>query len=153
VTPRLPGRMIGASMNRSTRGADDKGARFSLMGRFGRRKRGPVPPAPLRVWVLIAGLALTVALAWAAAIDQLADHGIRHPLPWPAVAAAMAGASLLTVTFLVRGQSLNVVPSEIPLVVGVVFLSPVHLLLATVAAEVLSSVAKKRPPRKRYSTS
>ena len=60
----------------------------------------------------------------------------------------MAGASLLTVTFLVRGQSLNVVPSEIPLVVGVVFLSPVDLLLATVAAEVLSSVAKQRPPSK-----
>jgi diguanylate cyclase (GGDEF)-like protein len=100
------------------------------------------------VWVLIAGLALTVGLAWGTAIDQLAEHGIRHPLPWPAVAAAMAGASLLTVTFLVRGQSLNVVPSEIPLVVGVIFLSPVDLLLATVAAELISSVAKQRPPSK-----
>jgi diguanylate cyclase (GGDEF)-like protein len=138
--------MIGASMNRGKRDAGGMGARSVLLARFGRRRRSVLPSTPLRVWVLIAGMALLVGLAWAAAIDRLPEGGIHHPLPWPGVAAAMVGASLLTVAFMVRGQNLNVVPSEIPLVVGVIFLSPVHLLLAAVVAELALGVSKRRPP-------
>jgi diguanylate cyclase (GGDEF)-like protein len=60
----------------------------------------------------------------------------------------MVGAALLKVTFLVRGQNFNVVPSEIPLVVGVVFLGPVDLLFAAVVAELILGLAKRRPPSK-----
>src|SRR5262249_24015957 len=56
--------------------------------------------------------------------------------------------SLLTVSFLVRGQTVTLVPSEIPLVVGIVFLRPVDLLLAAVVAQVITGLVKRRPPSK-----
>jgi diguanylate cyclase (GGDEF)-like protein len=102
----------------------------------------------LRVWLLIAAVAAVTGVAWAVAIERLPAAGIHHALPWPAVAAAMIGASLLTVTFMVRGTSVTAVPSEIPLVVGVIFLAPLGLLLASIAAQVVVSAAKRRSPSK-----
>ena len=64
----------------------------------------------------------------------------------------MAGASLLTVTFMLRGDTFTAGLAEIPLVVGVVFLSPLGLLLATVVAQLVVSVVKRRPPRRPFST-
>ena len=60
----------------------------------------------------------------------------------------MVGASLLTVTFLRQGDRVTIGLSEIPLVVGVVFLSPVGLLLATVLALTVVRLVKRRPPSK-----
>ncbi len=60
----------------------------------------------------------------------------------------MVGASLLTVTFMLRGDTVTLGLAEIPLVVGVVFLSPVGLLLATVTAQFGVSLIKRRPPFK-----
>jgi diguanylate cyclase (GGDEF)-like protein len=102
----------------------------------------------LRVWLLIAGFAAVASAAWALAIDRLPSPSSHHLLPWPAVAAAMVGASLLTVPFLVRGTSVTVVPSEIPLVVGLVFLRPAEVLLASAVAQLVVSGAKRRSPSK-----
>jgi diguanylate cyclase (GGDEF)-like protein len=102
----------------------------------------------LRVWVLILITAGVTALAWAAAIELLPPRTLHHPLPWPAVAIAIVGASLLTVYFFVRGQPVTSVPSEIPLVVGIVFLQPRDLLLAALVAQIIIGVIKRRPPSK-----
>jgi diguanylate cyclase (GGDEF)-like protein len=60
----------------------------------------------------------------------------------------MVGASLLTVTFLVRGQNVTIGLLETPLIVGMVFLRPLDLLFATVVAQLLVGVARRRPPSK-----
>jgi diguanylate cyclase (GGDEF)-like protein len=78
----------------------------------------------------------------------LAPGGLHQQLPWLAVAAAMFGASLLTVTFLVRGDTVTLGLLEIPLVVGVVFVSHLGLLLATVLAQLGVGIVKRRPPAK-----
>jgi diguanylate cyclase (GGDEF)-like protein len=105
-------------------------------------------PAPGRVWCGIGVLVFVAGWAWARVIADFPPTGVADPLPWPVVAAAMVGASLLTVTFLVRGDPVTLGLSEIPLVVGVVFLSPTSLLLATVTAQLVVSVIKRRPPSK-----
>jgi diguanylate cyclase (GGDEF)-like protein len=83
-----------------------------------------------------------------AAIEEFPSRSAHHGLPWLAVAFAIIGASLLRVSFLVRGQNVTLVPSEIPLVVGVVFLSPRGLLLAAVLAQFIVGLVKRRPPSK-----
>jgi diguanylate cyclase (GGDEF)-like protein len=87
-------------------------------------------------------------LAWARAILNFSEVPVPHGLPWLGVAAALVGASLLTVTFMLRGDTVTLGLSEIPLVVGVVFLSPAGLLLSTVVAQFVVSVIKRRPPFK-----
>ncbi len=104
--------------------------------------------APARVWILITGLGVVAGLAWAQAVTGYSLKGVPQPLPWLAVAAAMAGASLLNVTFSLRGDTVTLGLAEIPLVVGVVFLNPVGLLLAAVVAQLVVSLIKRRPPFK-----
>jgi diguanylate cyclase (GGDEF)-like protein len=87
-------------------------------------------------------------VAWALAIERFSAADAHHLLPWPAVAAAMVGASLLTVTFLVRGQNVTIGLLETPLIVGMVFLRPLDLLFATIVAQLLVGVARRRPPSK-----
>jgi diguanylate cyclase (GGDEF)-like protein len=100
------------------------------------------------VWVLIAALGAVTVLAWVALLGQLPAEIIHHSLSWVAVSAALVGALLLTVTFLVRGDLIAIGLSQVPLVVGAVYLSPRGVLLATVVAQVIVGVVKRRPPSK-----
>jgi diguanylate cyclase (GGDEF)-like protein len=134
-------------MQHEAPGSEDAPA--GLVGRLHRRLSGAAASAaPARVWLYIAALGLIGGLAWAQSIAHYSVQVVPHPLPWPAVAAAMVGASLLTVTFMLRGDTVTLGLAEIPLVVGVVFLSPVGLLLATVTAQFAVSLIKRRPPFK-----
>ena len=118
------------------------------LGRLRQHLRSWSSAAPARVWLYISGLGVVGGLAWALAIIHLSSASVPQPLPWLAVAATMAGASLLNVTFMLRGDTFTLGLAEIPLVVGVVFLRPEGLLLATVVAQVVVSVVKRRPPFK-----
>jgi diguanylate cyclase (GGDEF)-like protein len=69
-------------------------------------------------------------------------------LTWPEVSAALVGASLVTVTFVVRGTTVVAGLLEIPLVVGVVYLHAPGLLLAIIAAQVVIGVWNRRSPSK-----
>ena len=139
--------MLRAVMQAEARRSE--GAPTGPVGRLRRRlSSAAASAAPVRVWLYIAGLGLVGGLAWARAIADYSAPVVPLPLPWPAVAAAMVGASLLTVTFMLRGDTVTLGLAEIPLVVGVVFLSPVGLLLATVTAQFGVSLIKRRPPFK-----
>ena len=142
--------MLAGPMEREPRDAGDEGAHPGPARRLRRLRRGggAAPPAPGRVWVCIAAVALVGAAAWVGVIRHGPLTSGHHLLPWAAVAAAMVGASLLTVTFLVRGDAVTIGLVEIPLVVGVVFLRPVDLLVATVVAQIIVGVVKRRPPSK-----
>ncbi len=140
--------MLTTPMGRDLRSRDE-GAPSSGAGRRRRlRRTSSNPHAPLRVWLCVAGFALVGSLAWIAVLASWTGAGPSRTLPWPVVAAALAGASLLTVTFMVRGDTVTLGFAEIPLVVGVVFLHPVGLLLATVVAQAAVAVVKRRPPSK-----
>ncbi len=136
-------------MNRELRERGDEGVQQSDRGlRLRRLRSSRVPVAPRRVWLFIAGVTVVTGLAWARVIVDPPQAAMHHPLPWVAVAVAMVGASFLTVTFLVRGDRVTIGLLEIPLVVGVIFLSPVGLLLATVVALTIVGLVKRRPPSK-----
>jgi len=139
--------MISVPMGRDVR-APQEGVRSSLRRRQLWWHRSGLPSAPARVWVLIVAAAGIATLAWVAILGQLHTEPIHHSLSWVAISAALVGASLLTVTFLVRGNTAAFGLSEVPLVVGAVYLSPLGLLLATVVAQLAVAVIKRRPPAK-----
>src|SRR5262249_15843594 len=132
-------------MTREAR-AKRKAAPSGPVGRLRQHLSSWSSGAPARVWLYIFALALVGRLAWALAIIQFAWTSDPQPLPWLGVAATMVGASLLNVTFMLRGDTFTLGLAEIPLVVGVVFLRPQGLLLAAVVAQVVVSVVKRRPP-------
>src|SRR5277367_1752791 len=111
--------MLAGPMEREPRDAGDEGAQPGPARRLRtlRRGGGAAPPAAPRVWVCIAVVALVGAAAWVGVMLHGPLTSGHHLLPWAAVAAAMVGASLLTVTFLVRGDAVTIGLVEIPLVV------------------------------------
>ncbi len=115
---------------------------------LGRWRRSEVRPASASVWAFIAAMAAVAGSAWVAILLDLGTSPIHQGLSWLAVSAALVGASLLAVTIPVRGDGIRVGLPEVPLVVGVVYLSPLGLLLAVVVAQVIVGVLKRRPPSK-----
>ncbi len=100
------------------------------------------------MWLLILTLALLAVGGWVGVLRLTSGVAVQHPLTWPEVTAALVGASLVTVTFLVRGTTIRVGLLEIPLVVGVVYVHPSGLLFAVVAAQLVIGVWKRRSPAK-----
>ncbi|HEY3810554.1 MAG TPA: GGDEF domain-containing protein, partial [Acidimicrobiales bacterium] len=94
----------------------------------------------------ILAVAVLGAGGWVGVESLTSGDVVRHALAWPEVAAALVGASLVTVTFVVRGTSVAIGLMEIPLVVGVVYLHPQGLLLAAVTAQVVIGLWKRRSP-------
>ncbi len=137
----------GEAMKPEARGVGP-GAASGLAGRLRQQVTGGGAGAPARVWLFIAGLGVIAGVAWARVIENFAPVAVPHSLPWLGVSAALVGASLLTVTFMLRGDPVTLGLSEIPLVVGVVFLTPAGLLVATVLAQLVVSFVKRRPPSK-----
>jgi diguanylate cyclase (GGDEF)-like protein len=100
------------------------------------------------VWFLIFVVGLLAAGAWVGVLHLTSGEVPRHALTWLEVSAALVGASLVTVNFVVRGSTIAAGLLEIPLVVGVVYLHPRSLLLAVVAAQVVIGLWKRRSPSK-----
>ncbi len=97
---------------------------------------------------MIGAMGAAAAASWAASLPYLARVGGRPLLPWPVVAAGLLGALLVTVNFSFRQGSASLNLYEIPLVVGVVFVSPLGLLLAVLVSDPLSGVVSGIPPYK-----
>ncbi len=101
-----------------------------------------------KVWLLVlvvaAGAVLLTALS-----RQLAIPRSRVSLPWPVMAGFFYVAELAVVHLRFRKDAHSFSMSEIPLVVGLYFMDPVHLVAAQAVANVfVLTVHRKLPPVK-----
>jgi len=97
----------------------------------------------MAVWVVAVVLGGAAALAFLAAPLPRAIPVAFH-LPWPALAAAWVAADLAVVAFEFRRQAWSVNLAEVPLVVGLVFTGPAHLLPARLIATAAVFVLYRR---------
>jgi diguanylate cyclase (GGDEF)-like protein len=95
-------------------------------------------------------IGVLAAVAAAEGSAHLSRVTTRQPLPWAVVSATLLIASLVTVTFNFRNDSLTVALWEIPLLVGIVYLSPQGLVLAVVVSSPLAGLLKGRSPSKTF---
>jgi diguanylate cyclase (GGDEF)-like protein len=100
------------------------------------------------VWLLTVGMVGVGIAAWAGVLDHFARAVDRQPLLGPFIAAGLVAVSLLTVTFSFRDDTATVGLTDIPIVVGIVFLRPSWLLVAIVIAQPIVGVLKRRAPSK-----
>ncbi|MGH9094164.1 MAG: hypothetical protein ACRDXE_03290, partial [Acidimicrobiales bacterium] len=89
---------------------------------------------PQRAWLLSAALAVSAGAAWYGATTIRAPAVARYPLGWLAVAVALAGASQSYVHFEVRRHSVATGLTPFVTAIGLVYLSPAHMLYATLLA-------------------
>ena len=99
------------------------------------------------VWCLTLSIAGATALGWG--MLGLASDDVVAPIrvPWPYVMIAFAVAETLLVHFEFRKQTHALTLGEVPLLVGVVFCSPVGLLAARLLGSVIALVGWFRQSR------
>src|SRR5437588_10511651 len=100
------------------------------------------------VWTLTAALAATATAVWAIALrTQLATTTKHTDVPWFLVAALFYLAEANVVHLYFRGDAHTFSLSEVPLVVGLVFLTPSALVLAAGVGSGLAfgAVRRQRP--------
>ncbi|TMD95281.1 MAG: EAL domain-containing protein [Chloroflexi bacterium] len=106
-------------------------------------------PAPLRVWVLTAGIVLVTAVLQLTQTRNL--HGIAAPLriPWYGLAALFIVAEWWRVCLYFRSSAHSFSLSEMPLVIGLLLADPSGMVVARVlGAAVAMGLLRRQPPLK-----
>jgi diguanylate cyclase (GGDEF)-like protein len=93
-------------------------------------------------------MALAAAGTWYA-VWGLPRVASLPSIPWPALAAGFVAAELGMVRIEIGWHTYDISLSELPLVIGLLFVSPVALLLARSSASLFVEVTKRRPVSKR----
>jgi diguanylate cyclase (GGDEF)-like protein len=115
------------------------------MGILNRRRL----PADAGVWTLIVVIALVALALWAGPVHRLTAVPAPTRVPWVVVAALFALAEANVVHVYRRGDAHSFSLSEVPLVVGLFFLSPTQLLVAAlVGTGVALAVARRQRAKK-----
>ena len=104
--------------------------------------------AEVRLGLLILVMALVAAGTWFAVWD-LPRVSSLPAIPWPLLALGFVAAELGMVRIGIGRHTYDVSLSELPLVIGLLFVSPVALLLARSSASLFVEVTKRRPVSKR----
>jgi diguanylate cyclase (GGDEF)-like protein len=86
----------------------------------------------LRVWCFTVAMALTVAVLAFGVVRGMGAPWAPRRLPWPLLAAGFAASAVMVMRFEFRGEAEALTLSEVPLLVGLVFVGPGRLLLAAV---------------------
>jgi diguanylate cyclase (GGDEF)-like protein len=103
-----------------------------------------------KIWLLNGAIAALAIVVWGVIIRQVGPlspeqtHG--QVVAWYVVAMGVGGAAFLDVTLTFRGRTATLNFAETPLMVGAVFLSPSHLLLAVSIGWGVAHLVKRRPP-------
>jgi diguanylate cyclase (GGDEF)-like protein len=112
------------------------------------RKSGRRQPVPSSVRAFIGALALlAIATAAFTILTTQALH-VQHGVAWPIIALALVGAEFIPVRFHTEGQSIQVDLMAVPMAVGAVFTTPRDLILAVLAASVVSSLLRRETPER-----
>ncbi|HXW31966.1 MAG TPA: hypothetical protein VEJ21_02650, partial [Acidimicrobiales bacterium] len=100
------------------------------------------------LWALGALVGATAAVVYAAAVVHVpAFRNMRPAIAWPVLAALFALSEAVVVHLHFRADTDSISVSELPLVLGLFFATPPHLVLAQVvgAAAGLALVRRQRP--------
>jgi diguanylate cyclase (GGDEF)-like protein len=117
-----------------------------------RRLRGWLGAQLKRAEVRLAVLILAIAVAAAAAWSGVWDYPTLASLPsilWPALAAGFVAAEFGVVRIELGRHTYDISLSELPLVLGLLFTSPLALLLARSSASAVVEAIRRRPLSKR----
>ncbi|MCU1450167.1 MAG: diguanylate cyclase/phosphodiesterase [Acidimicrobiales bacterium] len=96
------------------------------------------------VWTLIVVIAFVALALWAGPVHRLAAVHAPTRVPWVVVAGLFALAEANVVHVYRRGDAHSFSLSEVPLVVGLFFLSPTQLLLAALVGTGLALAVARR---------
>ncbi len=99
---------------------------------------------PRRVWLLNLGLASAVAILFATVVRGLSPHGLQMGISWGMLAAAFAATEIYVVHLPFRQESESFSLSEVPLVLGLFFVSPVTLLTAQLVGAAAALILVRR---------
>ncbi len=129
------------------------------MAQRARKRAGDLLRAAVRsptahVVLLVAGLLIGSAVLWRAAHMGLTGTGLVPGVPWPVLAVLFALAEVSVLHVQVRREAQAISLSEIPLVLGLFFVSPGHLLLARLVGSlaVLAVHRRQAPLKLLYNT-
>ncbi|HEX2231948.1 MAG TPA: EAL domain-containing protein [Thermoleophilaceae bacterium] len=101
------------------------------------------------IWLLGAGIAVAAAALYAGVVANLPHEQSPRDLPWWVLAGAFALAEAWVVHFHFRRSSHSFSLGELPLVFGLLFLSPHELLLASVVGSTIPlALDREIPPVK-----
>jgi diguanylate cyclase (GGDEF)-like protein len=101
---------------------------------------------PVRIWVLVAALALLASIGYATILGPLGSFPAPVSLPWPVLAVCFAVAEIFVIHLEFRADSHSFSLNEVPLVIGLFFLSPGDLLLAQAVGAGSALVFHRRQP-------
>lgn len=104
--------------------------------------------AEVRLGALILVMAMAAGGTWFA-LRHVSRVASLPGVPWPALAAAFVAAELGMVRIGIGRHTYDISLSELPLVIGLLFVSPVGLLLARSSASLFVEMTKRRPVSKR----
>ncbi len=106
--------------------------------------RRAVPPAAARVLALTAALALSAAVLDLAWVDAFAAVPAGVRVPWLLLAALFAATEVFVVHLHFRSETQSLSLSEIPLVLGLMFGTPLGLVLARLLGSGVALVVHRR---------
>jgi len=102
-------------------------------------------PAMLRVWALIGGFAIAAVLLTGTTLANRDPYVPDVHIPWLVLAAAFAFCLATSVHFEVRRQAHGVQLSQLPLVLGFFFYSPMALVAAATVGTVIVQANRRLP--------
>ena len=102
---------------------------------------------PLRIWLVAVGLAAVSGACWVIVFYGVPSSApYPQPLWWSAISVFVWVADSVTVRIQFRSQPLSFGLGEIPVILGVVYLSPQDLLLAVVSGLLVSQLLQGHTP-------
>jgi len=101
---------------------------------------------PLRVWKLIVGIAVCALGLWFVMLRPLDPVSTDAHVPWWALALSFAIVETFVINLHFRSESGSFSLLEVPMVVGLLFVAPSHLLIAVVAGAGVSLALVRRQP-------
>ena len=98
------------------------------------------------IWLLGLGVAVAAAALYTGVVADLPHEPSAREVPWWILAAAFAAAEMWVVHFHFRRSSHSFSLGELPLVFGLLFLSPHELLLASVLGSAVPLILDREIP-------
>ncbi|MDP8904306.1 MAG: EAL domain-containing protein [Chloroflexota bacterium] len=104
---------------------------------------------PTRIWALIAGMAAVALVGYLGLVSMIAPFTAPRSIPWPLLALGFAVAEVYVIHLEFRADSHSFSLNEVPLVLGLFFVSPGELILAqAVGAGTVLLLHRRQPALK-----
>lgn len=101
---------------------------------------------PAAVWLLNGALALAAVAVFVSRLTHVGPAGDVGAIPWWLLAAMFAATEVLVVHLRLGREALTISMSEVPLVLGLLSVTPAHLITAQLVGAAVVLIAVRRQP-------